>query len=83
MLTALTKTATIGSTTFYYQDITFTKTFTSAPHVVISTVNDATGGAGDIGGNYFASAVSKTGFKIYCKYQIGAYYFDWIAIADR
>ena len=82
-LSSLTNTTTVGSTTYYYKDFTFSKTFPSAPHIIMSTVNYAWPGAGDIGGNYFATNVTATGFRLISKYNIASYYMDWIAIADN
>lgn len=79
-LTSLTNTASSGSTTFYYKDITFTKTMKSVPRIIISTYNGNFPYYGDIGGNYFTNNVSQTGFRLYCRYNVANYWIDWIAI---
>lgn len=82
-LSSLSKSTVVGSTTYYFDDFSFNKTFPSAPHLIMSTVNNAWPGAGDIGGNYFATNVTATGFRLISVYKIASYYMDWIAIGSN
>ena len=75
-LSSLTST----SSNMYYKDFTYGKTFASAPKLIMSTVNNTWPSSGDIGGNYFATNVTTTGFRLYCKYNMANYYIHWIAI---